>query len=118
MNRQAFVSGAVGGGVATNLDSVTNTLTARDSCPRAVSALLNTITQKTRLGARGERGDAGLAKEKRSSRLGPQRGQRKSLAKQKAGAKKIAKALNRTPGATTVKAHMHMLDVSLSTRGT
>jgi hypothetical protein len=41
----------------------------------------------------------------------------KSLAKQKAGAKKIAKALNRTPGATTVKAHMHMLDVSLSTRG-
>ena len=35
----------------------------------------------------------------------------------KAGAKKIAEALNRTPGATTVKAHMHMLDVSLSTRG-
>jgi hypothetical protein len=33
-------------------------------------------------------------------------GQLKSLAKQKAGAKKIAKALNRTPGATTVKAHM------------
>jgi hypothetical protein len=31
-------------------------------------------------------------------------GQLKSLAKQKAGAKKIAKALNRTPGATTVKA--------------
>jgi hypothetical protein len=33
-------------------------------------------------------------------------GQLKSLAKQKAGAKKIAKALNRTPGTTTVKAHM------------
>jgi hypothetical protein len=33
-------------------------------------------------------------------------GQLKSLAKQKAGAKKIAKALNRTPDATTVKAHM------------
>src|SRR5260370_13643522 len=32
-----------------------------------------TITQKTRLGARGERGDAGSAKEKRRSRLGPQR---------------------------------------------
>jgi hypothetical protein len=44
-------------------------------------------------------------------------GQLKSLAKQKAGAKKIAKALNRTPGATTVKGHVHMLDVSLSTRG-
>ena len=39
------------------------------------------------------------------------------VAKQKAGAKKIAKALNRTPGPITVKAHMHMLDVSLSTRG-
>jgi hypothetical protein len=32
-----------------------------------------TITQKTRLGGGGERGDAGLAKEKRSSRLRPQR---------------------------------------------
>jgi hypothetical protein len=32
--------------------------------------------------------------------------QLKSLAKQKAGVQKIAKALNRTPGATTVKAHM------------
>jgi hypothetical protein len=31
-------------------------------------------------------------------------GQLKSLAKQKAGAKKIAKALNRTPSLTTVKA--------------
>jgi hypothetical protein len=40
----------------------------------------------------------------------------RSLTKQKAGAKKIAKALNRTPAATTVKAHMHMLDVSVSTR--
>ena len=34
-----------------------------------------------------------------------------------AGATKIAKALNRTPGATTAKAHMHMLSVLLSTRG-
>ncbi|SDK37202.1 hypothetical protein SAMN05444171_7177 [Bradyrhizobium lablabi] len=44
-------------------------------------------------------------------------GQLKPLTTQKAGATKIAKALNRTPGAKTVKAHMHMLDVSLSTRG-
>jgi hypothetical protein len=44
-------------------------------------------------------------------------GQLKSLAKQKAGANDIAKALNRTPAATTVKAHMHMLDASLGTRG-
>jgi hypothetical protein len=33
-------------------------------------------------------------------------GQLKFPAMQKAGVKKIAKALNRTPGATTVKAHM------------
>ena len=39
-------------------------------------------------------------------------GQLKSLAKQKAGAKKIAKTLNHAPGATTVKAHMRMLDVT------
>jgi hypothetical protein len=38
----------------------------------------------------------------------------KSLAKQKAGVTKIAKALKRTPAATTVKAHT--LGVSLSTR--
>jgi hypothetical protein len=41
-------------------------------------------------------------------------GQLRSLAKQKAGAKKIEGI---ETGATTVKAHMHMLDVSLSTRG-
>jgi len=41
--------------------------------------------------------------------------QLKSLAKQKAGVTKIARALKRTPGATTVKAHI--LGVSLSTRG-
>lgn len=41
--------------------------------------------------------------------------QLKSLAKQKAGVTKIAKTLKRTPGATTVKAHI--LGVSLSTRG-
>ena len=38
----------------------------------------------------------------------------KTLAKQKAGVKKIAKALKRTPGATTVMASK--LGVSLSTR--
>ncbi|MBN9008234.1 MAG: hypothetical protein J0H40_22840 [Rhizobiales bacterium] len=38
----------------------------------------------------------------------------KTLAKQKAGIAKIAKALNRTPGATAAKAHM--LGLSLSTR--
>ncbi|MGY4358551.1 hypothetical protein ACVWZR_007677 [Bradyrhizobium sp. i1.3.1] len=38
----------------------------------------------------------------------------KSLAKQKAGATKIAKALKRTPGATMVKASL--LGVSLSRR--
>jgi hypothetical protein len=80
---------------------------------------VGTITQKTRLGARGKLGDAGLAKEKRKFPpwTATDISQLKSLAKQKAGAKKIAKALNRTPGASTVKAHMHMLDVSLSTRG-
>lgn len=36
----------------------------------------------------------------------------KSLAKQKTGVAKIAKELNRTPGATTAKAHM--LGVSLA----
>jgi hypothetical protein len=40
--------------------------------------------------------------------------QLKSLAKQKAGVKKIAKALKRTPAATAVKAHT--LSVSLDTR--
>jgi aspartate oxidase len=40
--------------------------------------------------------------------------QLKSLAKQKVGVVKIAKALKRTPGATTVKAHI--LGVSLSMR--
>ena len=39
----------------------------------------------------------------------------KALAKQKAGVKKIAKALRRTPAATAVKAHT--LGVSLDTRG-
>ena len=39
----------------------------------------------------------------------------KSLAKQKIGVKKIAKALKRTPGATGVKAVK--LGVSLDTRG-
>jgi hypothetical protein len=41
--------------------------------------------------------------------------QLKSLAKQKAGVVKIARTLKRTPGATTVKAHI--LGVSLSMRG-
>jgi hypothetical protein len=60
-----------------------------------------TITQKTRLGARGERGDAGLAKKKMKFPpwTATDIGQLKSLAKQKAGAKKIAKTLKRTPGA-------------------
>jgi hypothetical protein len=40
--------------------------------------------------------------------------QLKTLAKQKVGVVKIAKALKRTPGATTVKAHI--LGVSLSMR--
>jgi hypothetical protein len=40
--------------------------------------------------------------------------QLKTLAKQKAGVTKIAKTLKRTPGATTVKAHI--LGVSLSMR--
>jgi hypothetical protein len=40
--------------------------------------------------------------------------QLKSLAKQKAGVVKIARTLKRTPGATTVKAHI--LGVSLSMR--
>ena len=40
--------------------------------------------------------------------------QLKTLAKQKAGVVKIAKTLKRTPGATTVKAHI--LGVSLSMR--
>jgi hypothetical protein len=40
--------------------------------------------------------------------------QLKSLAKQKTGVKKIAKALKRTPAATAVKAHT--LGVSLSTQ--
>jgi hypothetical protein len=40
--------------------------------------------------------------------------QLKTLAKQKAGVAKIAKTLKRTPGATTVKAHI--LGVSLSMR--
>ena len=77
-----------------------------------------TITQKTPLGARGERGELGWLRKNEVPAL-DRNGYRstKPLAKQKAGAKKIAKALNRTPGATTVKAHMHMLDVSLSTRG-
>lgn len=39
----------------------------------------------------------------------------KSLAKQKAGVAKISKALKRTLGATTAKAHQ--LGVSLDTRG-
>jgi hypothetical protein len=60
-----------------------------------------TITQKTRLGARGERGDAGLAKKKMKFRpwTATDIGQLKSLASKKAGAKKIAKALKRAPGA-------------------
>jgi hypothetical protein len=41
--------------------------------------------------------------------------QLKTLAKQKTGVTKIAKILKRTPGATTVKAHI--LGVSLSMRG-
>ena len=41
--------------------------------------------------------------------------QLKTLAKQKTGVAKIAKMLKRTPGATTVKAHI--LGVSLDTRG-
>jgi hypothetical protein len=41
--------------------------------------------------------------------------QLKSLAKQKVGVVKIARTLKRTPGATTVKAHI--LGVSLSMRG-
>jgi hypothetical protein len=41
--------------------------------------------------------------------------QLKTLAKQKVGVAKIAKTLKRTPGATTVKAHI--LGVSLSMRG-
>jgi hypothetical protein len=41
--------------------------------------------------------------------------QLKTLAKQKFGVVKIAKTLKRTPGATTVKAHI--LGVSLSMRG-
>jgi hypothetical protein len=41
--------------------------------------------------------------------------QLKTLAKQKVGVVKIAKTLKRTPGATTVKAHI--LGVSLSMRG-
>jgi hypothetical protein len=41
--------------------------------------------------------------------------QLKTLAKQKTGVVKIAKILKRTPGATTVKAHI--LGVSLSMRG-
>jgi hypothetical protein len=40
--------------------------------------------------------------------------QLKTLAKQKAGVAKIARTLKRTPGATTVKAHI--LGVSLSMR--
>jgi plasmid replication initiation protein len=40
--------------------------------------------------------------------------QLKTLAKQKAGVTKIARTLKRTPGATTVKAHI--LGVSLSMR--
>ncbi|WP_354053340.1 hypothetical protein [Bradyrhizobium sp. LB12.1] len=39
----------------------------------------------------------------------------KTLAKQRAGVKKIAKVLKRTPGATMVKASL--LGVSLDTRG-
>ena len=39
----------------------------------------------------------------------------KSLAKKKTGVAKISKALNRTAGATAVKAHQ--LGVSLDTRG-
>jgi hypothetical protein len=57
------------------------------------------------LGARDERGNAGLANEV-PVWTATDIGQLKSLAKQKAGAKKIAKALNRAPGATTVKTHM------------
>ena len=41
--------------------------------------------------------------------------QLKTLAKQKTGVTKIARMLKRTPGATTVKAHI--LGVSLSMRG-
>jgi hypothetical protein len=41
--------------------------------------------------------------------------QLKSLAKQKMGVTRIARTLKRTPGATTVKAHI--LGVSLSMRG-
>jgi hypothetical protein len=44
-------------------------------------------------------------------------GYRSSLAKQKAGAKNIAEALNRTPRYDNGKALMHMLDGSFSTRG-
>jgi hypothetical protein len=78
INRQAFVSRAVGGGVATDLDRLL-TRVLREIVAQERFQPLNdpdvggTITQKTRLGARGECGDAGLAKEKRHSRLGPQR---------------------------------------------
>jgi hypothetical protein len=67
MNRQAFVSRAVGVGVATKVYCVR-------WLPKSGSPLNNpddgrTITQKIRLGVRGKLGDAGLAKEKRSSAL-------------------------------------------------
>jgi hypothetical protein len=58
-----------------------------------------------------------LAKKKKNVRREWSKGdvrQLKSLAKQKIGVTKIAKALKRTPTATTVKAHT--LGVSLSTR--
>jgi hypothetical protein len=79
--------------------------------------MLNGRNSRERLGARGKLGDAGLAKEKRSSRLGRSNGYRstKVSSKVKAGAKKIAGIETRS-GCTTVKAHMHMLDVSISTR--
>jgi len=72
MNRQAFASRAVGGGVATK--ALLREIVAQE-CFQPLNNPDDgrTITQKTRLGARGERGDAGLAKEKRSSRLGQPR---------------------------------------------
>jgi len=123
MNRQAFVSRAVravGGGVATNLDSVPNRLTAWDSCPRAVSASKWSRWRRddhTKDLARRERWTrrcwVGYGKTKFPPWTATDIGQLKSLAAQKAGGTKIAKALNRTPVATTVRVHMHMLDVSL-----
>ena len=103
MNRQAFVSRAV---VAAPRPIWTAFLTGllREIVAQDRFQPLNdpddggTITQKPRLGARGERGNAGWLRKKEVPTLD------QSLGKQKAGAKKSAKALNRTPGATTAEA--------------